>query len=41
MVKEKVDKYWSCNALGIKRDGEWKRWTYDQYYEDSRAAAKG
>ena len=27
-------------ALGVKRDGNWIRWTYKQYYEESRTVAK-
>ncbi|XP_041465614.1 long-chain-fatty-acid--CoA ligase ACSBG2-like isoform X2 [Lytechinus variegatus] len=27
-------------ALAVKRNGEWKKWTYKQYWDESRAAAK-
>ncbi|XP_053405562.1 long-chain-fatty-acid--CoA ligase ACSBG2-like isoform X2 [Mercenaria mercenaria] len=27
-------------ALAVKRDGEWKKWTYKQYYDQSVQAAK-
>ncbi|XP_021368611.1 long-chain-fatty-acid--CoA ligase ACSBG2-like [Mizuhopecten yessoensis] len=27
-------------ALGVKRDGQWKKWTYQQYYTDVQRAAK-
>lgn len=42
MFKTKVEQFWSKNAMGIKRNGiEWNRWTYEQYYLETRAAAKG
>ncbi|XP_031573621.1 long-chain-fatty-acid--CoA ligase ACSBG2-like [Actinia tenebrosa] len=27
-------------ALGVKRDGKWRIWTYSEYYEEVRSAAK-
>ena len=27
-------------ALGVKRNGNWKTWTYEQYYDDILTAAK-
>lgn len=27
-------------ALGVKRDGKWRNWTYSEYYEEVRCAAK-
>jgi long-subunit acyl-CoA synthetase (AMP-forming) len=27
-------------ALGVKRDGKWRNWTYSEYYEEVRTAAK-
>jgi long-chain-fatty-acid--CoA ligase ACSBG len=27
-------------ALGHKRDGEWKKWTYEEYYRDVRQCAR-
>lgn len=27
-------------ALGVKREGKWRHWTYSEYYEEVRAAAK-
>ncbi|XP_033749822.1 long-chain-fatty-acid--CoA ligase ACSBG2-like [Pecten maximus] len=27
-------------AVAVKRDGDWKKWTYQQYYDDVRKAAK-
>lgn len=27
-------------ALGVKRDGQWKTWTYEQYYDDILTVAK-
>lgn len=27
-------------ALGVKRDGKWRNWTYSEYYEEVRSAAK-
>ena len=29
-----------CVVLGVKRDGEWKRWTFTQYQREVRMAAK-
>ncbi|KAL4238196.1 hypothetical protein ACF0H5_002908 [Mactra antiquata] len=28
-------------AMAVKRDGQWQKWTYQQYYEQSTMAAKG
>ena len=30
----------SKTALGVKRDGKWLKWTYKEYYDGVRAAAK-
>ena len=27
-------------ALAVKREGEWKEWTFQEYYDESRCAAK-
>lgn len=35
-----VQKLPNHTALGVKRGGQWKRWTYQQYYTDVQRAAK-
>lgn len=36
-----VEKASGYTALAVKRDGEWKKWTYKEYFEDCKIAAKG
>ncbi|XP_022106197.1 long-chain-fatty-acid--CoA ligase ACSBG2-like isoform X2 [Acanthaster planci] len=35
-----VKNYPNCIALAIKRNGEWVKWNYAEYYKDVRRAAK-
>ena len=38
---DKVVKEYSTNiALGVKRMGEWKTWTYQMYYDEARTLAR-
>ncbi|KAM6201944.1 long-chain-fatty-acid--CoA ligase ACSBG1 isoform 2-T2 [Rhynchocyon petersi] len=41
MFFQALDKYGSLSALGFKRQGQWERISYFQYYLLSRKAAKG
>lgn len=41
LFKRMVDRNEDQPALMVKRAGEWKTWTYRNYYEDSIVAAKG
>ena len=36
-----VEKAGDSVALTVKREGEWKKWTYKEYFEDCKIAAKG
>ena len=36
-----VEKAGDFVALTVKREGEWKKWTYKEYFEDCKIAAKG
>ena len=39
LLKNAAEK-WSTNiALAVKREGCWKKWTYQEYYEQSKVAA--
>jgi len=40
VVRETVRKYPNVTALGVKRGGQWQKWTYQQYYDEIMAAAK-
>eukprot|EP01118_Nematostelium_gracile_P005033 TRINITY_DN1602_c0_g1_i1.p1 TRINITY_DN1602_c0_g1~~TRINITY_DN1602_c0_g1_i1.p1 ORF type:complete len:652 (+),score=230.05 TRINITY_DN1602_c0_g1_i1:66-2021(+) len=40
IFKGTVGRHGAKTALGVKRDGEWKTWTYQQYYDQTLAAAK-
>jgi long-chain-fatty-acid--CoA ligase ACSBG len=40
VFKATAEKYGTKTALGVKRDGEWKTWTYQQYYDQTKIAAK-
>ncbi|XP_038079332.1 long-chain-fatty-acid--CoA ligase ACSBG2-like [Patiria miniata] len=35
-----VKNYPNCTALAIKRNGEWVKWSYSEYYRDVRSVAK-
>lgn len=36
-----VEKYGASTALKCKQDGRWKDWTFNQYYDEVRRAARG
>jgi len=40
MFENTVKKHPNALAMAVKRDGEWKKWTYKQYYDDVIIAAK-
>lgn len=40
VLKNTVQKLPNGIALGVKRDGQWKKWTYQQYHDESVKAAK-
>ena len=40
MLKNAVEKWPENTAMATKRNGTWTKWTYKQYYEESRIAAK-
>jgi len=40
VFKATTDKFGTKTALGVKRDGEWKTWTFQQYYDQTKIAAK-
>jgi long-chain-fatty-acid--CoA ligase ACSBG len=40
MLERTTSKFPSTDALCVKRDGEWKKWTYAEYLADVRRAAK-
>ncbi len=43
MIRMTVENYGGCLALADRRGpaNEWKKWTYEEYHEESRSAAKG
>lgn len=40
MLKRAVEENAHHYAVSIKRDGEWKNWTYEQYYQDLLVVGK-
>lgn len=40
IVKERCSKGGNSMAMAVKRDGNWIKWTYKQYYQDIRNVAK-
>ena len=40
MFENTVKQYPNALAMAQKIDGEWKKWTYKQYYDDVQVAAK-
>lgn len=41
LFKRTVEKAGDCVALAVKRNDQWQKWTYSQYMDDIRTAAKG
>lgn len=41
MMRETVKQSPDQLALAVKRNGQWVKWTYEEYYRDVQAAAKG
>ena len=41
MFRNSVSKYGKDVALGVKRNGEWVTWTYEDYWHDVTRAARG
>ena len=40
LIRRMVREYPASTAIATKVDGEWKKWTYTEYYQDIRRAAK-
>ena len=40
MLKNTAQRYPSNTAMAVKRNGEWIKWNYEEYYEQSKMAAK-
>lgn len=40
LLKDAAENCPESVALGVKRNGEWIKWNYAQYYKDSRTIAK-
>ena len=40
MFRNSLSKYGRDAALGVKRNGEWVTWTYEDYWCDARRAAR-
>lgn len=38
--KECLPKYGKLPAIAVKRNQEWKRWTYEEYYQENIKCAK-
>ena len=41
IFQEALERFGKSPALAVKRFGEWLFWTYEEYYHDCFAAAKG
>ena len=40
MFRNSLSKFGKDAALGVKRNGEWVTWTYEDYWRDARRAAR-
>ena len=40
MFRNSLSKFGKDTALGVKRNGEWVTWTYEDYWRDARRAAR-
>ena len=40
MLQNTTKKYPKNTAMAVKRNGEWIKWSYEEYYEQSKIAAK-
>jgi len=41
MFENSAEKYAKTNALAVKRNGHWVYWTYEEYFNQTEALAKG